>query len=123
MAIAHADPKSTKETDDLTDFFAHLGSTHVKTLRKMLTKLTPDASAFIQVTILSSLINRCWTSQTNTKKEIVVLKFRNCLSPQKYKQQTNYAAEDFFLPTIHNIKSKISGIAALAHISLFFSKL
>jgi hypothetical protein len=43
-AFTHADPKSFKKTDDLTVFFALLGSAHVKALCKMLMKLTPDES-------------------------------------------------------------------------------
>jgi len=34
-------PNLKKDTDDLTVFFAHLGSVHVKDTRKMLVKLTP----------------------------------------------------------------------------------
>jgi len=41
-AFALADPKSTKKTDNLTDFFALLGSACVKAARRMLLKLTPD---------------------------------------------------------------------------------
>jgi len=37
-AFACKDPKSTKSTDDLTIFFALLGSARVKALRKMLVK-------------------------------------------------------------------------------------
>jgi len=37
-----ADPKSTKKTDNLTAFFELLGSVHIKALRKMLVKLTPE---------------------------------------------------------------------------------
>jgi len=40
-AFMHADPKSAKQTDGLTVFFALLGSAHIKDVRKiLLVKLT-----------------------------------------------------------------------------------
>jgi len=38
-ALAHADPKSAKKTDNLTVFLMLLGSAHVKAARRMLLKL------------------------------------------------------------------------------------
>jgi len=40
--FAHADPKSVKDTDNLTVFFTLLGSTSAKFARKKLVKLTLD---------------------------------------------------------------------------------
>ncbi len=42
-AFARADPKSVKNTDNLTVFFELLGSANMKAC-KTLTKLTPDAT-------------------------------------------------------------------------------
>jgi len=39
-AFKLTDPKTVKDTDDLTVFFAHLGSARVKTARKTLVKST-----------------------------------------------------------------------------------
>jgi len=39
-AFIREDHKSAKKADDLTVFFAFLGSAHVKAARKMLVKLT-----------------------------------------------------------------------------------
>jgi len=41
-AFTFADPKSAKNIDCLTAFFALLGSVQVKAAHKMLMKLTPD---------------------------------------------------------------------------------
>ncbi len=41
-AFTRADPKSVKNTDDLTVFFALLESAQIKALGKTLLKLTPD---------------------------------------------------------------------------------
>ncbi len=41
-AFARADPKSTKKTDNLTIFVAHLGFVCVKAAHRMLVKWTPD---------------------------------------------------------------------------------
>jgi len=41
LAFTRADPKSAIKTDNLTIFFALLGSARVKDERKMLAKLTP----------------------------------------------------------------------------------
>jgi len=46
-AFAHADPKSVKDTYDLTVFFMLLGSMIVKAVRKMLMKLTPEGVHYI----------------------------------------------------------------------------
>jgi len=39
-------PKITKKTDDLTVFFALLGSEHAKPARKTLMELTPDLASY-----------------------------------------------------------------------------
>ncbi len=41
VAIGHADPKSAKKTDNLTVFFALLGSAPVRAACRMLMKLAP----------------------------------------------------------------------------------
>jgi len=41
-AFERADPKSAQKTDNLTVFFALLGSAHVKAARRTLMKLTPS---------------------------------------------------------------------------------
>ncbi len=41
-AFTPVDPKSVKDTDNLTVFFTLLGSTSIKAVRRMLVKLTPD---------------------------------------------------------------------------------
>jgi len=40
-AFTRTDPKSVKKTDDLTVFFALLGTAHMKAALKTLVKLTP----------------------------------------------------------------------------------
>jgi len=42
----HADPKSAKNTDNLTVYFGLLGSVRVKAAQEMLMKLTPDDHQF-----------------------------------------------------------------------------
>ncbi len=43
-AFALVDPKSVKDTDDLTIIFTLLGSTGAKAVHRILMKLTPDCS-------------------------------------------------------------------------------
>jgi len=45
VAIAHADCKSAKKTDNLTAFLALSGSVHVKALCRILMKLTQGVKA------------------------------------------------------------------------------
>jgi len=54
-AFMNADPKSAKKNDNLTVFFALLGSVHAKTAHKTLVKLTP---AILKSQILQSKSNR-----------------------------------------------------------------
>jgi hypothetical protein len=71
-AFTGADPKSTKKTDNLTEFLALLGSAHIKAANKTLIKLTPVVNftnIYVQIFCQYSFIKKL-QSQTVIREKL-----------------------------------------------------